>query len=85
MNIVFRHPEYVVEIHCILTKDDDNLGVVQIGVVSVPYLSVELGEDSLTLQIPFKDLTIYDHASYEERCASLMDMEKNDGNDRGDS
>lgn len=86
MNIVYKSDTgFVIELHCTLAEDDKNLGVVEIGAVSVPYRNINLGKDSVIIHIPFKDLTIYDLPSYEERRASLMDMEQNDGKDRRDS
>lgn len=83
MNIIVRNDTYVVEIHCV--EDDDSLGIANIGDALVPYRHADMEDNILTLEIPFKDLTIYDHTSFEARCARLMDVEKNDGDDRGDS
>ena len=66
MNIIFRNEGYVVEIHCILTEDDTSLGLMQAGDMLIPYRKAKFNENNVVIEIPFKDLTIYDHASYKE-------------------
>jgi len=62
-NIVFLFPEGVVEIH---VDPLDSERTIEIGGVEIPYGHANLGNSNLILQIPFKDLTVYDIASYEE-------------------
>ena len=78
----------VIEFH-LGVFDAESYGIIRISndqqEVVLPVLEMDIGQDTNTLElsIKFKDLTVYaDPSTFQRLRPSLVDLEKNDGEDR---
>lgn len=78
----------VIEFH-LGVFDAENYGIIKISndqqEIVLPVLEMDIGQDTNTLElsIKFKDLTVYaDPSTFQRLRPSLVDLEKNDGEDR---
>ena len=82
----------IIEFHLEVFDVENAYGIIKISddnsEVTLPVLDMGIGQETNTLELTlkFKDLTVYaDPSSYERLRSGLVDMEKDDGEDRATS
>jgi len=72
--------------------DAENYGIISLEdgstklLLPVRSMDIDQGNNTITLDVQFKDLTVYaDQATFQRVRNSLMDLEQTDGKDRGNS